>query len=198
MKINEPQDSPALEEAGQLFSHEGIPFPFIPPEMRLAFAELSEWVYGTRPDAPWLYEIRKYVKEAATIRMADYLLLGHAGHGIQSYAMHYYVVRGPLALFLQIAWGGVYMDKDEAARNMEVRYTQAEEIIRAVEVSQRKNLFRPEERLIISASDFYGSSWTWIDSVLDEDSFNRSTWHKDEDVLSAALNELQSRLPGTS
>ena len=45
---------------------DGSPFPFIPPEMRTAFAKLSEWVYGTRPDAPWLYEIRKYVREAGT------------------------------------------------------------------------------------------------------------------------------------
>ena len=44
------------------------------------------------------------MQEAGTEPVADYLLLGHAGHGIQSYAIHYYVVRGPLALFLQIGW----------------------------------------------------------------------------------------------
>ncbi len=190
------QGSPALEAACQLFTQEGIPFPFVPPEMRPAFAELSKWVYGTRPDAPWLYEIRKYVREAGTEPVADYLLFGHAGHGIQSYAMHYYVVRGPLALFLQIGWGGAYMDKDKAARNMATRFAQAEELIQAVEAAQREDRFRPGERLIISTSDFYGSSWTRIDGVLDEDSFYQSDWREDEDVLGAVLAEVRGRLPG--
>ena len=175
-----------------------VPFPFIPAEMRPAFAELSEWVYGTRPGAPWLYEIRKFVREAGTEPVADYLLLGHAGHGIQSYAMHYSLVRGPLALFLQIGWGGAYMDKDKAARNMAARFAQAEELIQAVEAAQRKDCFRPEERLIISASDFYGSSWTRIDGVLDEDSFYQSNWREDKDVLRAVLTEVRGRLSGSS
>jgi len=198
MKSKAQQDSPALEAARQLFTQEGIPFPFIPPEMRPDFAKLSEWVYGTRPVAPWLYEIRKFVQGAGTEPVADYLLLGHAGHGIQSYAMHYYLVRGPLALFLQIGWGGAYLDKGKAARNMAARFAQAEELIQAVEVAQRQDRFRPGERLIISASDFYGSSWTRIDGVLDEDSFYQSNWHENEDVLRAVLTEVRGRLPGSS
>ncbi len=196
MKSKAQQDSPALEVACQLFTQEGIPFPFIPPEMRPAFAELSEWVYGTRPDAPWLYEIRKYVREAGTEQVADYLLLGHAGHGIQSYAMHYYLVRGPLALFLQIGWGGAYMDKEMVASSMTARFAQAEELIQAMEVAQRKDCFRPGGRLVISISDFYGSSWTRVDGVLDEDSFRQSNWREDEDVLCAVLTEVRGRLPG--
>ena len=175
---------------------EGIPFPFIPPEMRPAFAELSDWVYGTRPDAPWLYEIRQFVREAGTEPVADYMLLGHAGHGIQSYAIHYYVVRGPLALFLPIGWGGAYMNKDQAARDMTARFAQAKQLITAVEVAQQKDCFRTEERLIISASDFYGSSWTRIDGVRDEDSIYQSDWREDEDVLGAVLAEVRGRLAG--
>ena len=198
MKSKAQQGTPALEAACQLFTQEEIPFPFIPPEMRPAFAELSEWVYGTRPDAPWLYEIRDYVREAGTEPVADYLLMGHAGHGIQSYAMHYYLVRGPLALFVQSGWGGAYMDKDKATRDMAARYAQAEELIQAVEAAQREGRFRPGERLIISDSDFYGSSWTRIDGVLDEDSFRQSNWREDEDVLRAVLAEVRGRLPGSS
>ena len=84
------------------------------------------------------------------------------------------------------------------ARDMAARYGQAEELIQAVEAAQRKDRFRPGERLIISASDFYGSSWTLIDGALDEDSFRQSNWREDEDVLCAVLTEVQGRLPGSS
>ena len=81
---------------------------------------------------------------------------------------------------------------------MAAQYAQAEELIQAVEAAQRKDRFQPGERLIISASDFYGSSWTRIDGVLDEDSFRQCNWREDEDVLRAVLTEVRGRLPGSS
>ena len=182
--------SPALQEARYLFAQAGLPFPLVPAEMRPAFAKIKDWVYGTRSNVPWLYEIRQYVLEVATEPVADYLLLGHAGHGIQSWAMHYYLVRGPLALFLQIAWGGAYMEEKEAAREISLRFAQAEELIQAVAVAQRKGSFQPDERLVVVFTEFYDSYWTRITGIQDRDSFPTGTRHQSDDVLRAALSEV--------
>ncbi len=185
------RDSPALEEARRHFAKVALPFPFIPAEMRQVFTKVDEWVYGTRSDIPWLYDIRRYVLEAATKPVGNYLLLGQAGHGIQSWAMHYYLVRGPLALFLQIAWGGAYTDKSEAAHEMSTRFAQTEELIQAIEVAQRQGSFQPDERIIAVFSEFYDSFWARIFGTQDRESFLGGTWHQDEDVLRAVLSEVQ-------
>jgi len=191
MNLQEYQDSSALKEAQRLFEQETLTFPFIPTEIRSAFSKIDDWVYGTRSDAPWLYEIREYVLEVATKPVMDYLLLGYAGHGIQSWAMHYYLVRGPLALFLQIAGGGAYTDKIEATREMSMRFTQAEELIKAVEVAQGKGSFQSDERLIVVLTEFYDSYWTRIFGIQDRDSFYQGIFHEEKDVLLSVLSEVQ-------
>jgi hypothetical protein len=40
----------------------------------------------------------------------DQIALSHAGHGINSYALNFRLVLGPLALLVQQSWGGVYGD----------------------------------------------------------------------------------------
>ena len=93
----------SLEE---LLDKVGLQKVFIPSSLEGEMERISDWVFGTRGDARNLYEFIAFVQEAATSNVDDYLLLGQAGHGMQSYAMHYYLVEGQLALFLQMAWGG--------------------------------------------------------------------------------------------
>lgn len=194
MSSQEHRESLALEEAQQLFAQAGIPLPFIPAEMQKTFTKIEDWVYGTRSKIPWLYEIRQYVQEVSTTPVDDYLLLGHAGHGTQSWAMHYYLVRGPLALFLQIAWGGAYTDEDKAVQEMSARFTQAEELIQAVKVACSNGNFKPDERLIIKASDFYGSSWCRNIGIPDKEGFQAGILHESDDVLKEVLSEIQGSI----
>lgn len=193
MESQQHPDSPVISEVQQIFTAEGLPFPPIPDEMRPAFVEVEDDVWGTRLRIPWLYDIRTYVEEVATKPVEDYVLLGHAGHGIQSYAMHYYLVRGPLAMFLQIGWSGAYTDKDKATETMSLRFTQANELILAVEAAQNKGAFRPDERLIVRDSEFYGGVWTRIYGLQDRENYPKGAWHKGDDVLSAVLSEVQNQ-----
>jgi hypothetical protein len=190
MNSQENQTFPAIDEARQLFAQAGLPFPFIPPEMRETFEKIEDWVYGTRLKIPWLYEIRQYATEAITTDIADYLLLGHAGHGIQSWAMHYYLVRGPLALFLQIAWGGAYTDEEKAIGQISTRFAQANDLIQKVEEARQKGSFQPGERLIIVSSEFHDSYWTRINYTRDSDSRPVDNLHYGDDVLRTSLSGL--------
>jgi len=150
-----------LEAKGQ-FEAQGLPFPYIPKEMEAGFKRLRPWVFGTGHRGHGLYNISKFSRDALTRPQEDFLLLGQAGHGIQSYAMHYYVARNPLYLFLQIAYGGAYTDNDEAIDAMNTRYALAEQLIKTLPSAARREDLPPQERWIITSTDFYNSSWVKI------------------------------------
>jgi hypothetical protein len=178
-------DTSSLDKARELFASEGLPFPYIPAEMHGAFRQLSPWVYSTRTDIPSPYSIARFVEEVGTQPIADYVLLGHAGHGINYYAMHYYLVRGSLGMFLQIAWGGAYTDNDKAIEEMATAYTQAEQLVAAIEAAE----LSASERLIVVISDFYGSRWTHLDGTKDPEAFHTDVnWQTDSDVLQKVLS----------
>jgi hypothetical protein len=50
----------------------------------------------------------------------DYVVAGHAGHGTNSYAISDFLVYRPLAVFLQLPWGGVCMG--DARREAEAQH----------------------------------------------------------------------------
>jgi hypothetical protein len=51
-------------------------------------------------------------------RPATYLAVSHAGHGVNSYAITYHLVYRGLALFVQEAWGGGYLDNEVQAAKL--------------------------------------------------------------------------------
>ena len=174
-------DSAALEEARCLFSAEGLRFPPIPPDLAPRVGVLAPWVFGTRALTRSLYGMEWFVQEAESQPVEDYLLFGHAGHGINSWAMHYYLVRDPLMLFLQLGWSGAEMDRDDTTRRIAVAWARAETLIRAVEEAQHTGRWDDTQHLFVVASDFSGSRWARRQTRRSEG--DSSAWHRDPHVL---------------
>lgn len=86
----------------------------------------------------------------------DYAVLSHAGHGVNSYAIQYYLVHGFLHMFLHLGWGGAYMDAEATAARIRDCFSLADQV---VEATQGMPGFRAGERLIVVGSDFYGGYW---------------------------------------
>jgi hypothetical protein len=145
-----------IAEARALFAGAGLPFPYVPPDMEGAFRKRDRWCYSTREVARWPYEIGAYAGEART-DVPDYALLAHAGHGVNSYAIHYFLVRGPLGLFVQSPWGGVYMIADDAVATMREYFDLAGALVKAAEDALSPS--PAADRLVVFVSDFYGSWW---------------------------------------
>lgn len=145
-----------IEKARQLFQEAGLAFPKIPNELAVAIKEQSKWLFSTRELKTPPYFLQHYLQEIGG-NPPEYVILGHSGHGINSYAIHYYLVSGPLNLFLQLAWGGVYMDADASASWVRECFSLADEIVPAVRGAER---LAAGERLTIVGSDFYGSYWS--------------------------------------
>jgi hypothetical protein len=148
----------AIERARALLERHGLDRPPIPEELRRTFKERDRWCFSSRPVKIWPYEFDEYVKESETKRLSDYVLLAHAGHGVNSYAIHYYLVRGPLRLFLQLAWGGIYMNQRQTTVAVNQCFKLVSKLLELVEKQRQRN-FWSNNRMLIVASDFYGSYW---------------------------------------
>jgi hypothetical protein len=146
----------ALEKARDLFQEAGLAFPKVPEQLAAGLKERGEWLFSTRELKTSPYNLQHYVQESEQAPAA-YVVLSHSGHGANSYAIQYYLVSGPLRLFLHLGWGGVYMDAEAATSKIRECFSLADEIVPAAMTSGR---FAPGERLTIVGSDFYGSYWS--------------------------------------
>jgi len=146
-----------IDKAKQVFKKANLPFPNIPEKLAQRLREVHNWGYTTRGTdvIDWPENIRHiYVKEADHATLPDYAMLCHAGYGTDSYAIHYFLVYGPLRMFLQLHWGGGYSCGEANVEHMRRAFALADQIVKEVEVSNR---FGKEDHLVIAVSAFYGS-----------------------------------------
>lgn len=176
-----------IEKARQLFRDAGLAFPTIPEELAVQLKELDRWLFSTRPLERSPYNLQHYVREVDETEVKDYALLSHSGHGVNSYAIQYYVVRGSLRLFLHIGWGGGYMDAEASACTIRDCFALADRLVLA---AQSAGKFQAGERLTVVGSDFYGSYW-----LPPEENLRREAKSRDGplDVLTQALDWLTGR-----
>lgn len=188
LRRNAGKESPDLMEAKRQFHDQGLPFPYIPPEMQAGFRRLDEWVFGIGHHGRGLYDFDQFTWDAITLPAQDFLLLGLGGRGL-SQAIHYYLARNPLFLYLQIAYGGAYTDNADAVKSMTRRYAQSESLIRKLSGSIRADVLGQDERWIIGDSDFYGISWIKTCGYELADAEIRKL-EEHEDVLQLVLDKL--------
>ena len=177
--------NPAIEQARRFFETRGLKLPYIPPELTERFAHISGGVFGTRRDLPGPYHIDAFIQEVCRKEVADYLILGHDGRGINSYAMHYYLVRGSLALFIQIGWGGVYTDEEASTLKVSTEFARAEELVEAVHAATQSNVLGPGERLVCVHSDLYGGQWARVRAPVED--LGSIVWNRDDQAMQSAL-----------
>ena len=146
---------PDVEKARQLFQRNGLGFPEIPGELAALLKERHRWSFSTRPIKMSPYNLHHYVEEAESGPVDDYAILDHSGHGANSYAIHYSLVQGPLRMFLQLSWGGLYGDSEKDAAQIRDCLSIADKIVAA----QKVGTLQAGEHLTIVASDFYGCYW---------------------------------------
>lgn len=142
--------------ARKTLSAAGLAFPQLPPEQAGRLTQQKKWQFASRQIEAPPYDLEAYSCEFDTDSPPDYVLLAHDGHGLNSHAIQYYLVQPGLGMFLHMAWGGVYMDNDQAARNIAACFALADRVVDAA--AQRAAELR-ERPLKVVACDFYGSHW---------------------------------------
>lgn len=175
-----------IEKARKLFQKEGLAFPSIPKALAPALKEQGKWLFSTRDLKLSPYNLDDFVHEGDGAP-AEYVVVAHSGHGINSYAIQYYLVSGPLRMFLHLGWGGGYSDSKADAAKVAECFSLADQIVPAATAVGK---LKAGERLTIVGSDFYGSYW----SAAGRQTETRGSKGPAE-VLAEALHWLQSTPP---
>jgi hypothetical protein len=147
-------ESSGVARATALFRSQGLELPPVPRELARQFRERDKWCFSSRPVSSSPYDFPSYVHDGDAA--ADYVLVAHAGHGVNSWAIHYYLVLGPLRVFLQIGWGGGYEDRSAATARVNNCGSLARDLIAAADEASRRGRLQSGDRSIVVASDFYG------------------------------------------
>lgn len=148
--------------AESLFQAENLPFPPVPAALVAGLLPCGPTVFATRTfdDSP--YHLDRFLHEAERgMAMADYALVGFDGHGINSWAVHYYLVCGALALFIQLPWGGAYSSTESARREIAHLLEWAALMQRQVQEAQAQRRIPQGWRLVIVVSRYTVSGWRW-------------------------------------
>ena len=175
-----------LEKARQLFRKAGLAFPMIPTQLAVLLKERDQWLFSTREIKISPYILEYYIREVDGTHVEDYVVLAHSGHGVNSYALQYYLVHGALRMFLHLGWGGVYMDGEAATGQIRECFSLADRIIPAAQSIGR---IQAGEYLILVGSDFYGSYWVSPGKNRRENDADRKT---PLEVLNEVLRWLES------
>lgn len=150
------------------FAEAGLTEPPIPRRFERRVSMIVPWCFATRPVDPMaMYRFDRYVREVLTGTPRDYVAVSHAGHGVNSYAINYHLVDGPLAIFAQVGWGGVYNDAAESSQQVNDVFVRLSRILAAADTAKTRWLARRRGRLLVIESRLRGkSAWGWQDRPL--------------------------------
>ena len=165
-----------LKEMKKLLAEAGLAMPPIPDELQIHLFRVRRWCYATRDIDPLdMYRFDRYLIEALTEKPEPYFAFSHAGHGINSYAITCQIVTKGLSLFVQVPWGGGYMNnkrQQESIRNM---FAKCAELLERVPEE-------PERQLIVAVSElrsqFSHCGW-WLPA---QDEKRAQDWLRSEDI----------------
>ena len=147
-----------MDAAKAFFKEERLLMPVIPETLQPDIKELGAGVFGTEwAKGKPLYDIYPFVQETMRDPHAQFLVFGQAGHGVNSWAMHYYLVHGPIALFIQLPYGGVYMSREASVGAITGAWGLLKDLLKAVDEME----VNAEERLYIVESMLSGCRWAW-------------------------------------
>lgn len=191
-------ESHVFEQSQELFADYNLPMPPVPPEFQSRLLMLFDWLFGTRDDTPSPYRLSWFVDDFLQHDEPEYVLFGHDGQGVNSYAMHYYLVRGPLALFMQIGWGGAYMDNEEARLEMATYFDQAYDMIEWLDMGLKEGIISPQERFVVVHSDFYMARFARMTHFYRDkmSPTNPPEWYNDKDALKLAWEQIRELVLG--
>jgi len=183
-----------LAEARRTFEHAGLPLPPVPERFASALRKTAEWCFSTREIEPMrMYMFDRCLYDALAEQSQDYLAFCHAGHGVNSYALNYHLIDGPLVLVVQAPYGGVYMTDEDTRKAIE-QLQRCGALIDAVERAKARGLSAHPGRLCVFESTLRGLfAWGWLkQSLADED--QATSWIEQHRVGNADLlgNSLSS------
>ncbi|BEH08894.1 hypothetical protein GSUET_05060 [Geobacter sulfurreducens subsp. ethanolicus] len=183
------------DKARQLFQDAGFDLPAIPKELAVRLKKRTDLDFSTReiPTSPNYLQF--YVDEAIKNQVDDYVILSRAVNSPTRYAIHYFLVFGPLRMFLQLFWaatyihhgGDTYVNNDDfEAQIREIRqcFILADQIVTATSAC------KASDRLTIVCTNDGGSYWEAPDQGPQEE---KRYLKRPSEILGEALQWIEKQ-----
>jgi hypothetical protein len=152
-----PRGEVSVVALSELFARLDLPAPPIPESLRGTLSRQGPGCFGTQPVlCSSLYGEAFIRAQSLTSAQPDFLLIGQGGHGVNSHTIQYFLKLWPLTLFVEIPYGGVYMDQAHAQRTVRTCFAMIDKLIA---IFPKLSLLLGENgQLLIVANDNYSNS----------------------------------------
>lgn len=181
-----------LDDARAAFAKLGAPFPPVAQELAERLEARLPGSWSTRTDVTGVGFAHPRMEEAATHDVREWAAIGHAGHGANSWNVCWYQVRGPLALFVQGAFGGAYTDAEKASAWLTNAFAAGERLVAAADAAVAAGRLAAGARLVVFASDTEEPLWCLFPERVSKQAFFTAEWHAGGDALAEALMALEA------
>ena len=146
-----------------LLAEAGLSMPPMPEGTEARLKERVEWCFSSRAFKESPENLMHYVRKAIGGASPDYVLVARTGQEPAGTALHYYLLQGPLQLFVRIAWEGAGIAP--ASAQVRACLDLAHELVAAVPSALRRGLLERSGRITVVATDVGDSFWETADGA---------------------------------
>jgi hypothetical protein len=155
-----------------------LPLPPLPEALLPLLQQVGSTVFTSRAGMDTLANRAALVAEAAAGELIPFIALGYEGYGTNNWALRYYVVLPPVALFVELPFGGAYTDPDAARLEITQAWQSAEKLLAAALTAKSATPYVIEHR------GLRGSRWCTPGAP--------PQWHDAKNALDAVTARLSA------
>ena len=141
-----------------LLAEAGLAVPPLPDGADARLKEREDACFSTRAFKESPINLQHYARKAIAGASPNYVLVARVGQGADSCAMHYFLVQGPLQVFLQLACGS-QAGQRRATMVVNECFSLAHELVAAVPRALRAGHIPRAGRITVVGSDLVESFW---------------------------------------
>ena len=141
-----------------MLAETGLSIPPMPADAEERLKEREDACFSTRAFKESPVNLQHYVRKAIAGVSPDYVLVALVGHGTGPCTVHYFLVQGPLQVFLQLTCGN-QAGQDRAKLAVNECFDLAHTLVAAVPHVLRAGRLPASGRLTVVASDRTQSFW---------------------------------------
>lgn len=124
-----------LAAAHAMLQRMGVPLPPLVEALLPLLTQAQETVFTTQDGTTSLANRTALVARAARGDMVSGLSISHEGYGANSWSLRYHAVLPRVALFVEIPFGGAYMDLGASQLQVETAWASAARLLQAAAAS---------------------------------------------------------------
>jgi hypothetical protein len=142
-----------------LLAEMGLRMPPMPADADVRLKERDTWCFSTRALKVSASDLAHHARKAIGGASPDYVLVAQASQGLPRNALHYFLLQGPLQIFLQLGWAEAPAEHARATGLVNDCFALAEQLVAAVARALHAGRLARAGRLTVVASDLSECFW---------------------------------------